>query len=126
MKAAQRILLVSLALSAFFAFVAADRGERFWDVFRPINETAIVLDVITTAVVLIVALALFIISSTAYSKHGSKRFMFIGWAFFFFAVKEALTLADYFVSPGDFFSRYMKNVFDLVALLLFFLAIFKK
>lgn len=98
----------------------------FWDFLRPITQEAVYLDSFTRAVVFGLAVFLFVVAILAYNRTKSNRMLFVTIAFFFIAAEWTLNVLDLFLSPGEFFHRAAANIFELVALLSLFMAIFKK
>ena len=97
-----------------------------WDVLRPITETAWGVNVAAESLAVLLSIAIFGISVLAYRKTKSKRLLLVTAAFFFFALKWVLKLADQFISPGFFFGRASEAILELVILGILFYAIFKK
>ena len=98
----------------------------FWDFLRPLTQQAIELDFYTRIVVFILSMALLAISVLAFKRSKSNKFLFVSIAFFLFALKWALKIADLFFSPGEFFHRAAENVMELLILASLFIAVFKK
>ncbi len=98
----------------------------FWDFLRPITQYFSDIDFVTRAIVLALSAALFVIAALAYRKSKSNKMMFVSIAFFLFALKWALKVADLVISPGEFFNRAAENVFELFILASLFIAIFKR
>ncbi|MFH1255967.1 MAG: hypothetical protein V1494_01610 [Candidatus Diapherotrites archaeon] len=97
-----------------------------WDLLRPLTGLAEQLDFYTSAIVLILALALLLISFKAYKKNKTQRLLLVSGAFFLFALKGAIGLIDLFYSPGLFFAEASQNVVDFLILALLFFALLRK
>tara|TARA_Y100000310_G_scaffold345252_1_gene463142 strand:- start:8382 stop:8684 length:303 start_codon:yes stop_codon:yes gene_type:complete len=97
-----------------------------WNFLRPFTQTAWSFNIAIEGLVLILSLGVLLVSLLAYNKTKRKRLLIVSAAFFFFALKWALKLADQFISPGFFFSRASIAIVELVILGLLFFAIFKK
>ncbi len=116
-----------LFLSGLFLFIPLVFAQQApWDFLRPLTDFAYSVDSITRFLVFIFSLALFFISVKAYFKSKSKRFLFISGAFFLFAVKWFLKIADLFFSPGYFLADASENIFELLILVFLFTALFFK
>jgi len=98
----------------------------FWDFLRPITQEAVYLDSATRILVFALAAFLFAVSILAYRRNKGTRLLFVTIAFFFIAAEWVLNVLDLYLSPGDFFNRAAGNIFELIALLSLFMAIFKK
>ena len=112
------IIILMLNGSAF--------AQQPWDFLRPLSDIASGFKEITSVIVFLLSLAVFIIAAMAYRKNKSRKLLFVGIAFFFFAAKWAIKIIDIYVSPGYFLNDPSENIFELAILLLLFLAIFKK
>ena len=115
----KKILLLFVLL-----FVPVVFASGPWDFLRPLTEMAYSFDSITKFLVFVVSLVLCFIAFKAYFKSKSRRFLLISAAFFLFALKWFLKIVDLFVSPGWFLGDASENVFELVILGLFFVALF--
>ncbi len=98
----------------------------FWDFLRPLAEFAAQIDLFTKVVVALLAFSMFVVAFKAYRKSSSKKMLFVSLAFFLFALKWLVKIADLFFSPGSFLSDSSENVFELMILGLLFYAILKK
>ncbi len=98
----------------------------FWDFLRPLTQQAVEIDLYTRIIVFVLSVAIFAVSLLAFRRSKSGKFAFVTIAFFLFAVKWALKIADSFVSPGEFFHRAAENLCELLILASLFIAIFKK
>ncbi|PIN98985.1 MAG: hypothetical protein COT90_01825 [Candidatus Diapherotrites archaeon CG10_big_fil_rev_8_21_14_0_10_31_34] len=115
-----------LLLFVSFLLIPLAFASGPWDFLRPLTEMAYSFDSITKFLVFVVSLVLCFIAVKAYFKSKSKRFLLIGTAFFLFAIKGFLKILDLFVSPGWFLGDASENVFELIILALFFVALFFK
>jgi riboflavin transporter FmnP len=73
----------------------------------------------------IVAGLLFAISFLAWKKKGSKKLLVVSAAFGVFFLKSVLMILDYYLSPGYFMNYAIQGFFDLIVLVLLFLAVLK-
>lgn len=80
----------------------------------------------TLFVVFAVALALAVISYSAYNKKRSNRLFFVALAFFLFTLKSALKIIDNFVIGNYSYIGISIQTLELLILLSLFYAIFKK
>ncbi|MDO8428838.1 MAG: hypothetical protein Q7S92_06535 [Candidatus Diapherotrites archaeon] len=124
MKKFHFFVLVQFLLFAFIPVVFAQTNT--WDALRPLTEFAKNIDLPVKVIVFLISFALLGIAFLAWQKAKSSKFFFIALAFFFFAFKWALKVADAFLSPGYFFSDPAQNVLELLIFASLFLALFKK
>ena len=100
--------------------------ETLWEPLREISGWAATFDWATKFIVFGLSIVVLVISLLAWRRTKSRRFLLIAGAFFFFAVKWGLKIADMFFSPGAFLPDSSENVFELAILALLIVAIFKK
>jgi len=93
---------------------------------RTLSDAAASMDFLTSAVVCIFALVLAVIGCMAYHRTKSRRLLLVNLAFFLFFIKYLIQILDMFLSPGFFFPDASQGVIELVAMLLIFVAIFRK
>ena len=97
-----------------------------WDFLRSLTDLALNSDALTRWIVLLLSLFIAGIAFLAYRRAKSKKLLFVLAAFSLFAFKWLLSVADLYISPGWFFGDPSQNVVEFFALLLLFLAIFRK
>jgi len=115
------LILFSFLFSFNLIFAASP-----WDFLRPISEAAVVFEGAIKIIVLFISLLIFGISIKAYLKKKSKRLLLISAAFFLFFIKLLIGYVDVCFSPGIFFTPAAISVFDLLILVFFVIALFKK
>ena len=98
----------------------------FWDFLRPVTQIAWNFDLFAEALAMFLSLLVLSIAVLAYKRKKSTRLLLVALAFFLFALKWILKVADQFISPGFFFSRASEALFELAILALLFVALFKK
>lgn len=77
------------------------------------------------ALFFIVAGLLVVISFLAWRKKGSKRLLLVTGAFGVLFLKSILMLLDYFLSPGYFMNYAIQGFFDLLVIVMIFVALKK-
>ncbi len=97
-----------------------------WEILRPVTNIAVEFNFAAESLAMILSIAILAISLLAYRKAKTRRLLLVTAAFFFFALKWVLRIADQFISPGFFFSRASDAIADLLILAILFYAIFKK
>ncbi len=100
------------------------------DIIRLIEDETIIgfgltIDTLIMIATSILAVILFVISAIAYKKDKRKRLLFVTGAFFLFAVKGFLIVADEF-SPQTGWPEPIAHLLDFGILILFFSGLAKK
>ena len=116
--------VIAFALLLCSGFVCAEAQP--WDALRPLNAAAESLQEVTTWLVFLLSIGLMAIACMAWRKKRTKRYFFIGLAFFFSFFKWLLAVVDLYVSPGFFFNWAGGTVVELVIFACLFLALFKR
>jgi len=117
----RRILfLVGVLLFCVSAFAAP------WDFFRPVASEVTDAGVFTSWVVFIVSLVIFGISVLALKKSKSNKLIWVSAAFGLFLLKRLLIVIDIYYSQGDFMNNSIQGFFDLLVMISFFVALFRK
>ncbi len=116
--------IVLIALLQFGSLVFAE--DKPWDMLRPVSDSAKSLELPIGILALLISLGMTIVAFLAYRRQHTRRFLFLLGAFGLFSLKWVITIADLFVSPGDFFSRASSAILDVLVLALIFLAIYHK
>lgn len=114
-------IIISLVLVGSFTLL---------DINKLIEDEAIIgfgitIDTLITIATSILAVILFVISAIAYKKDKRKRLLFVTGAFFLFAVKGFLIVADEF-SPQTGWPEPVAHMLDFGILILFFSGLVKK
>lgn len=107
--------------------ILSDSTElNLWNAIRPVEGFSESLALLTTVVVLLLSIGMFVVSLKAYGKNSTPRFLLLTLAFGLFAAKFLIKLIDFFYSPGLFFSSASQNVFDFFVLVALFASLLKK
>lgn len=114
-------IIISLVLAGSFTLLDKNNltGED------AIIGFGITLDILITIATSILAVILFVISAIAYKKDKRKRLLFVTGAFFLFAVKGFLIVADEFF-PQTGWPEPVAHFLDFGILILFFSGLAKK
>ena len=115
-------IIISLVLAGSFILIDTHRldGEG-----GTILGSGIGIDTLITIATSILAVILFVISAIAYKKDKRTRLLFVTGAFFLFAVKGFLIVADEF-SPQTGWPEPVAHLLDFGILILFFSGLAKK
>lgn len=115
-------IIISLVLAS--SFMLLDKN-KLNGVEEPKIGFGIGIDTLITIATSILAVILFVISAIAYKKDKRKRLLFVTGAFFLFAVKGFLIVADEF-SPQTGWPEPVAHLLDFGILILFFSGLAKK
>lgn len=121
----KNILLVGIIISLVLAgsFALLDKIKLGGEVGTE-NSSGISIDTLITIATSILAVILFVISAIAYKKDKRTRLLFITGAFFLFAVKGFLIVADEFF-PRTGWPEPVAHLLDFGILILFFSGLLK-
>lgn len=97
-----------------------------WDFLREPAVWVGFIEPITLWVLLLVSAGIFGISVLAYKKKPSSRLKWISAAFGLFGFKSLLLVLDIYFSPGNFMNNSILGFFDLMIMIGFFVALFRK
>ena len=97
-----------------------------WDFLREPALWVGVIEPVTLWILLIVSAVLFGIALLALRKKPSSKLRWVTGAFGLFFLKSFLLVADIYFSPGDFMNKSITGFFDLLIMLSFFVALFRK
>lgn len=117
-------------LVGIIIFLVLMGSHALLDITRLIEAETIIgfgitIDILITIGTSILAVILFIISAIAYKKDNRKRLLFVTGAFFLFAVKGFLIVADEFF-PQTGWPEPVAHLLDFGILILFFSGLAKK
>ena len=107
-------------------FVCTGAFAAPWDFLRDPAAGLTVVDPITSWIVFLVSLGVFIVAFLALRKRASPRLSWVFAAFGLFLLKRLLIVIDIYVSPGEFMNNAIQGFFDLLIILCFFVALFRK
>ncbi|MFA5931426.1 MAG: hypothetical protein WC821_03880 [archaeon] len=97
-----------------------------WDFLRdPVTWVGII-EPITLWVLLLVSIALFGLALLALKKKSSSKLKYVAGAFGLFFLKSLLMVMDIYFSPGEFMNKAILGFFDLLIMIGFFVALFRK
>jgi hypothetical protein len=115
-------IIISLVLAGGFVLLDTNKlgGEE-----GTIFGSGVSIDTLISIATSILAVILFLISAIAYKKDKRKRLLFVTGAFFLFAVKGFLIVADEF-SPQMGWPEPVVHLLDFGILILFFSGLAKK
>lgn len=121
----KNIILVGIIITLVLAGSFALLDKNKFDGEEGIIGSGIGIDTLITIATSILAIILFVISAIAYKKDKRTRLLFVTGAFFLFAIKGFLIVADEF-SPQTGWPEPVAHLLDFGILILFFSGLVKK
>ncbi|MFA6268392.1 MAG: hypothetical protein WCW13_05965 [archaeon] len=97
-----------------------------WDFLREPIVWVQVIEPLTLWVLFLVSIALIGVSILALKRKSSPKLKWVTAAFGLFFVKSLLMIIDQYASPGDFMNKSIQGFFDLLIMISFFIALFRK
>lgn len=97
-----------------------------WDFLREPVYWVGLIEPATLWVLLLVSAGLFAIALMALKKKSSSKLKWVSGAFGLFFLKSLLLAVDFYFSPGSFMNSSVSGFFDLLIMLAFFVALFRK
>ena len=97
-----------------------------WDFLREPAIWVGVIEPITLWGLLVVSAILFGISLLALKRKNSSKLKYVAGAFGLFFIKSLFMVVDVYFSPGEFMNNAIVGFFDLLIMVGFFIALFRK
>ena len=110
----------------FLIFVCASVFAAPWDILRGPAFGIELIDPVVAWLVFFVSFAILVVALLALKKRKSSTLMWVGAALGLFFIKRLLIVVDLYLSPGEFMNTSIQGFFDLLIMISFFIALFRK